>query len=83
MFNLDRIDIPQYIYFYSKYLLLCHKLLKYEPRYDLQSKMAWHSDFKSFTDSCSRYNSEEKSLKLPIPITKLNRINASFPVQVL
>ena len=47
MLNLDRIDISQFIYFYRKFLPLCHKLLKYKPRYDLQSKMFWHSDFHS------------------------------------
>ena len=45
--------------------------------------MPRHSDFKKFPASCSRYNSEEKSPKSPIPETKLSRINASFPVQFL
>ena len=27
-----------------------HKLLKHGPRYDLQNKMSWYSDFKSFTE---------------------------------
>ena len=48
VFSLDRIGVSQFIYFYSKWLLLCHKLLKYEPCYDLQSKMFWHSGFKIF-----------------------------------
>ena len=48
MFSLDSIGVSQFIYFYSKWLLLCHKLLKYEPCYDLQSKMFWHSGFKIF-----------------------------------
>ena len=25
-------------------------MFKYKQRYDLQNKMYWHSDFKSFTD---------------------------------
>ena len=29
---------------------LRHKFLKSKQRYDLQNKMSWHSDFKSFTD---------------------------------
>ena len=33
--------------------------------------------------SCSRYNSKEDSEKFPILKMKLNRINASVPVQVL
>ena len=50
MFNLDRIAISQFIYFNSKWLLLCHKLFKYKPRYDFYSKMSWNSDFKIFID---------------------------------
>ena len=38
---------------------------------------------KDLPTSWSRYNSEEKSQKFPIPKSKLNRVNASFPVQVL
>ena len=38
---------------------------------------------KDLLTSCSRYNSEEKSPKFPVPKMKLKRINASFPVQVL
>ena len=36
------------------------RAFKYKPRYDLQSKMSWHSDFESFTDKLFqfRYNSE-------------------------
>ena len=49
MLNLDKIDISQFIYFYSESFLLCHNLLKYKSRYNFQSKMSWHSDFKSFT----------------------------------
>ena len=41
----------------------------------------WHSDFKSFTESCFRFNSEELSSKFPIPKIKLYRINTSFKVQ--
>ena len=32
---------------------------------------------------CSRYDSEEKSAKFPIPKMTLNKINVSFPVQIL
>ena len=46
MFNLDRISIAWFFYFYSKYLLLCLKLFKYKPRHDLHSKMSCYSDFK-------------------------------------
>ena len=33
--------------------------------------------------SCYCYNSEEKSIKFPNPKMKLNKIDASFPAQVL
>ena len=36
---------------------------------------------KALPTSCSRYNSEEKGPKFPIPKTKRNRINASFSVK--
>ena len=47
-------------------------MLKYEPRYDLQSKMSIYS-----------YNSEEKTQDFSIPKMIINRINVSFPVQFL
>ena len=47
MLNFDRTNVFQFIYFYSKELPLCHKLLKHKPRYSLQGNMSWHSDFKS------------------------------------
>ena len=58
-------------------------LLEYKLRYDLQSKMSWHSDLKVLPTTCFRLNTEGISPKFPIPKTKLNRINMSFPVQVL
>ena len=38
---------------------------------------------KIFPASCFHYNSEEKSKKFPNPKMKLNKIDTSFPVQVL
>ena len=35
MFNLHRVDISQFIYFYSKYPLLCHKLLSHKLRFGI------------------------------------------------
>ena len=54
IFNLDRINIACFFYFYSKYLLLCLKLFKYKPRHDLHSKMSCYSDFKIWLASCFR-----------------------------
>ena len=48
MLNIDRIYIIKFIYFYEK--LLSFELLKNKSCYNLQSKMSWHSDFKTFTD---------------------------------
>ena len=60
-----------------------HKLLKYELRYDLQRKISWHNDFKSFTDKLFPLQLKGGERKFPILKMKLNRINASVPVQVL
>ena len=51
IFFVNSIDISQFIYFYSKWFLLCHKLFKYKPHCDLQSKVSWYSDFKIFTSN--------------------------------
>ena len=45
--NLGRIDISQFINFHSIWLLLCHKLLKYERSYELRSKISWHGQLVS------------------------------------
>ena len=38
---------------------------------------------KVLSATCFRYNSEEITSKFPIPKMKLNRVDVSFPVQVL
>ena len=68
----------QFINFYYKELLLCHELLKYKMRYDLQCKLSLRSDFKCFTDILFALYLKGKSTKLPIPRMKLNRIDTSF-----
>ena len=55
-----------------------HILCKHKPRYNLQNKMHWHNDFKSFIDKFFCYNSEEKNTKFPNPKMKPNKIHANF-----
>lgn len=57
-------------------------MLKYKSRYDLRKKM-FIVTLKFLRAGCFRYNSEENGAKFPIPIMKLNEINARFPVQVV
>ena len=40
-------------------------MLKYKPRYDLQSKMSWHNDFKSLTYNLFPLQLRVNKLKIP------------------
>ena len=51
-----------------------------KPRYDLQNRMYWHSDF---IDKLFPLLLRGKKHKIPEPKMKLNKIDTSLPVQVL
>ena len=76
---LDGIDISQFIYFYNKWLLFCHKLLKYKPRYDFQSKIFWHSDFESFSDNLFPLLLTGNKLRLPDSENEAKQNRHEFP----
>ena len=54
-------------------------LLKYKPRYDLQSKMSWHSDFKSFTDNLFPCKHRGNKFKISDPENEAKQNQYEFP----
>ena len=72
MFNLNRIHISQFIYFFC--VINCLNMNRIPI---CRAKCFGIVTLKASLRSCSRYNSEDKSPKFPIPKMKLNRINVS------
>ena len=81
--NLDRIDISQFIYCYGKELVLSHNCLNINRVTISRVKCLDIVYLKVLPTTCLCYDSEEIKSKFLIPKMKLNRINMSFPMQVL
>ena len=81
--NLDRIDISQFIYCYGKELVLSHNCLNINRVTISRVKCLDIVYLKVLPTTCLCYDSPEIKSKFLIPKMKLNRINMSFPMQVL
>ena len=84
MLNLGKIDIPRFISIFIVNDFYCViNCLNMNRVTICRAHCLDIMTLKIFLASCFHYNSEEKSKKLPNPKMKLNKIDTSFPVQVL